>query len=390
MRTPAIVTALGGVLPNTSETTLLRACLLNGEFGLAAWETWSRASGDLKTAVAEDKDGIKRLAPLLYGNLRANNATIHASVLPYLRAIFAREQMRTRTYLRICEQVLGVLDEAGVPVIVLRGAAAAITVYDDPALRHCHDLSLLLPPQDMTRAVDAMCRHGLDVSMDRQPTSSWRDVLLRHESTLPIELHSRLFEESLYDLPYDLVQQRASEARVGDRTVMVLAPTDALLHLTGHASYSPSRRTMRWLCDAWHILRNTPDLDWELLVDTGQRAHLALPLAVSLGYMAEELGANVPRSAQRRLLDAVDMVDAFERDIALRGARTTASESGWERLRRVPGGWQVRLRVLGWLVFPSVRYVRESSGAHGGAGAVMHYLLRLTRFASAGVRAATG
>ena len=147
---------------------------------------------------------------------------------------------------------------------------------------------------------------------------------------------------------------------------------------------------MRWLCDAWHILRNTPDLDWELLVDTGQRAHLALPLAVSLGYMAEELGANVPRSAQRRLLDAVDMVDAFERDIALRGARTTASESGWERMRRVPGGWQVRLRVLGWLVFPSVRYVRESSGAHGGAGAVMHYLLRLTRIARAGVRAATG
>ena len=79
------------------------------------------------------------------------------------------------------------------------------------------------------------------------------------------------------------------------------APADSLLHVCGHASYSKSRQSLRWLTDAWLIVNRHPDLDWDLLLDCARRSHLALPLSVALSYLANDLNAPIPLRFLNRL-----------------------------------------------------------------------------------------
>lgn len=371
----AVTTALTVILPSPEQTWLLRACLQDGEAGREAWRVWRELAGDAKAAMAEDRWGVKRLLPLLYSALRRNGAEVDAALLPYLRTVFAREQMRTATYLRICGDVLTAVEREAIPTILLRGAATAVTSYEDPALRHCHDISLLVGPDDMRRAAGALRGCGLTSAVP-EPSAYATDVYLRHESTLTVELHTRLFEVPFYDLPMADVLPRTREASVGGTPARVLSPTDALLHACGHASYSPSRKTLRWVCDAWHLLRRHPDLDWDLLIETARRSRLTLPLAVTLRYLAEELGAPVPAVVLKQVERDATRAPAVERDVALRGARLGSGQEQPALLRRIPGGWRVRASVAVWLLFPSRQYVREVMGVRGGVRVWAQYALR--------------
>src|SRR5439155_15430049 len=139
----------------------------------------------------------------------------------YLRLAYMREQMRSATYLRICADVLETLERDAVNVIVLRGAAA-VSLLADPALRHCHDIDLLVRPSDVERAVDALERRGLG-SPDATLKQASSGVTLRHASGLPIALHTRLFDAPLYDLSFDDVSSRTRNAPLGGRAIRVLS-----------------------------------------------------------------------------------------------------------------------------------------------------------------------
>jgi hypothetical protein len=154
----------------------------------------------------------------------------------------------------------------------------------------------------------------------------------------------------------------------------VLSPADTLLHVCGHAFYSASRESLRWVGDAWHIVKRYDDLDWELLCASAERGHLTLPLLVTLRYLAESLGAPVPAMVLGRLEGAVERAPDVERDVALRAARTGACESVSALLGRVRGGWRVRAMTVLWLLFPSRAYVRNVTGRRGSAA--RHYLER--------------
>ena len=370
-----VATALTVILPSREQTWLLRASLQHGDAGREAWRVWRELAGNAKTAMAEDRGGVKRLLPLLYSALRRNGAEVDAALLPYLKTVHAREQIRTATYLRICGEVLGALEREGIPTIVLRGAAAAVTAYDDPALRHCHDISLLVSSEDLPRAAIALRGNGLTSAM-RDPGTFTTDFELRHESTLMVELHTQLFEVPFYDLPMADVMPRTRHVSIGGKPARVLSPTDAFLHACGHASYSPSRQTLRWVCDVWHILRRHPELDWDLLIQTARRSRLGLPVAVTLRYLAEELGAPVPGVVLKRVVRDAARAPAVERDVALRGARMGSGQGPSELLRRIPGGWRVRAWVALCLLFPSRQYIREVMGVRGSFRLWAQYALR--------------
>ena len=369
---------LSALLPSPEQTWLLRACLLDGEDGRDAWRAWRGLAGEPKAAMAEDRWSVKRLLPALYSALRRNGAPVDPALLPYLKLAYVREQIRSRTYLGICRDILTTLAEASVPVVVLRGAALATTVYPDPAIRHCHDISLLVRERDIARGTQALQGRGLV----RAPVGASAGVIvgaaavLRHETTLPVELHTRLFGVPLYDLPPSEVWPRTREVSVAGADARILAPADALLHVCGHASYSPGRDSLRWVCDAWYLIAANPDLDWDLLLKSAERGRLTLPLAVTLRYLSAQLGASIPESVLERLERCARHAPAIERDVALRGARVGACENLGVMLRRVPASWRVRAQIVAWLLWPSREYVRDIVGIDGSAAALLHYVRR--------------
>jgi hypothetical protein len=47
-RAPALADTLAVILPTREQTWLLRACLLSGDSGRAAWRTWTARAGDMR------------------------------------------------------------------------------------------------------------------------------------------------------------------------------------------------------------------------------------------------------------------------------------------------------------------------------------------------------
>jgi hypothetical protein len=62
--------------------------------------------------------------------------------------------------------------------------------------------------------------------------------------------------------------------------------------------------TPNWAADAWFLLNRHPEIPWQELVEWSSRGALALPLAVTLGYLVRDLSAAVPGTVLDALEDA--------------------------------------------------------------------------------------
>jgi Uncharacterised nucleotidyltransferase len=263
--------------------------------------------------------------------------------------------MRNQIFRRICSAVLLAFEKAGLPALVLKGTALAETVYASPVLCHCHDIDILLPLEEMNRAT--LLLRSLDFRVThRQIAAQKDDVRMEHESDLPLELHSSLFQISYYDLPLSEIWARSQSCDIAGVGARILSPPDNLLHVCGHAFYSRGRSLLRWVSDAWFIIERHPELDWDLLLHCARQSRMVLPLCVTLGYLAESLQARIPVTFLERLGDAARRADALEREVAMRGA-----------LAAVPGGfiglvhkikeWREILFFVCWVLFPSPGYL---------------------------------
>lgn len=357
---PALSHVLSVILPWPEQTWLLRACLYSGESGRRAWEVYHRLAGDLKKALLKNAQGIKTLAPLLLNALQRNEVVVEAALLTYLRTAYLREQLRSKTYRRILRDVLSALDTEGISHILCKGSALADTVYADPALRHCHDIDILfLTEDDLFRAASLFPSIGFVSSWEACGPEA-RPTTLIHESGLPLLLHRRPFRIPQYSMPLEDLWRRSQIQPVVGIPTRILSPIDNLLQVCIQAaSCSGSRESLRWVPDAWNIMARHPDLEWEILLECATQNYLALPLSVTLGYLAKELNAPIPPAILHRLHTAASETDAAMSETALSTA-LAGMRPDLKRLIRIGGGWYAKALLIKWIVFPSPGYLRSA------------------------------
>jgi len=137
-------------------------------------------------------------------------------------------------------EVGGALTAAGIDHAVIKGAANRLLLYENPALRACHDLDVLVSPGDRLRAATALTRIGFLPAPD--PRSISREIVLRRGSA-DVDLHWSLLREGR--LRVDLTQNLLARRRQsGD--MWVLADDDALFLLLVHPAFAKH-------LDAWEM-----------------------------------------------------------------------------------------------------------------------------------------
>lgn len=282
--------------------------------------------------------------------------------------------MRSRTYYRICGEVLRALRDADVPVIMLRGGALAATVYPDPAVRHCHDIALLVREADVGRAGAALLQTGR-TSVPWNPADGGPAAILRDGTSLPIELHTHLLDIPYFSFDRSAVIDRCECVTIAGVETLVLCPDDALLHVCAHASYSEARRSMRWLTDVFYLVRQGR-VQWGRLLQSASAARVDWPLYTALMYAQEQLDVAVPPEVLGALGQRASAAPAVARDIALHGVRAGDNASLRVLFSRMPEGWNVRLAAMYWFLFPSRAYVRDIVGVTGHFGLTRHYARR--------------
>ena len=298
--TPSLSFALSLVLPTQEQTLLLRTCLLPRDLARQAWGEWRSRYNGTEIEFVGNSPSVRKLRLLLFNAFQQHDLHADKKTRTYLRLAYLKEELRSKIFRQICRAVLQLLQREGFAAIVLKGTALAETVYGNPMLRHCHDIDVLLPDDQLSRAATLLPQLGFRRASPRIKPINAR-VRLEHDSELPLELHRDLFGIPFYNSTLAEMLAQTQTKLVTGVPVKILNPCDNLLHVCGHASYSASRQSLRWVTDAWFIMNKHPDLDWNLLFDNIRRNRLALPLSVMLRYMAESLGATIPSNFLGRL-----------------------------------------------------------------------------------------
>lgn len=242
------------------------------------------------------------LAPLLFKRLKQGGARdlVPADIWErLLLAYFAGSDRNSRLY-RALRPVLGGLQDAGIPVIVLKGVFLAGVVYGDVAVRPMCDADLMVPRAQAARAQAVMLDMGgvPEYSEDIESRCK-RDAHLPgvvfHD--LAVEIHWTIASPTgPVKIDVDGLWNRAQPACVAGVRVLALSPEDLLLHLCLHSSYREGMKAgLRPLCDISEtILRFRDEVDWARLAARAIEWGAARYAGLTLSLARSMLGAQVP------------------------------------------------------------------------------------------------
>jgi hypothetical protein len=362
--------------PTETETALLRACLHSGPSARDGWARWREGRKSSGAALCAELANWRTLLPLLERSVARSAIDVGPDVRSYFRATALREELRAERYQKIAGAGLTALEDGGIAAMVVRGAALAATVYPAWPLRHCHDLDLLIPPGQLAAAEDALVRAGFRRTAHK--AASRVDAIVEHAAGLGISLHTRPFAVAYHHSDADTFARGSRRITIDGVVVSTPSPEATLVHVLGHATYSSSRRNLRWVADAWHVLSGHPHLDWDDVVVRIAAHRLDLPVSGLLGYLAA-FGLPVPADALAQVRERAGHADRLAEDVAL-GGITAATQGDVMGMWRSAQSWRGRLRLARWVVAPTPAYVREAFAVPTDWLIPLCYLYRPARF----------
>ena len=244
-----------------------------------AWDNFTPADWDLFAQMAE-REGV---APLMYWKLKDSAVDVPPSTFNLLRSTYYQTLAHNTLMYQELERILEALGAAGIPVIVLKGAALAATVYEDIGLRPMGDLDLLVGREDITSAAETMKAIGFHrVSKDRIPGLNdliGHAFLLMSEAqrNIAVELHWNLIEGNA-DWRSPSIHwfwKQTCEADQANNKGFVgidwlsLNPTANLLYLAAHLmlQHGLSQARLLWLFDIHQLISNSyEEFRWSELI----------------------------------------------------------------------------------------------------------------------------
>jgi Uncharacterised nucleotidyltransferase len=173
------------------------------------------------------------------------------------------------------DQLLETFASAGVPVVLLKGAALAHRIYPNPSLRPMVDIDMLIDAGDTDRAIELVVsglgysfasRHGSHLSgrMHHLPVAT----MARSGFHIPLEIHlDTMSPNQAGSLTFaTLTAKPQSFPRGTGPDGLALGHTDMLRHLTRHA-FEPARRVrLIQLYDLWRYQKLFhEEIDWRTL-----------------------------------------------------------------------------------------------------------------------------
>jgi hypothetical protein len=138
-------------------------------------------------------------------------------------------------------KLLRQFNQAGIPIIVLKGAHLAAIAYEHIGLRTMADIDLMVHLTDMERSCDLMTQLGYH----SQSTSSDLDNIqfVKHHlpdfyrpNTTPVEIHWTIGHLSTpFRVDLNGVWERAQTCTLAGEQSLILSPTDLIVYLCMHA-----------------------------------------------------------------------------------------------------------------------------------------------------------
>jgi hypothetical protein len=287
------------------------------------------------------------MAPLLFWSLALDGWPANApeDARRRLERSFYTSTAANIVLLDELKRILKALNAQGIPVIVLKGAALAPTVYPDPALRPMRDLDLLVRPKDLDAALAALKRLG------------YRG-LMRNYFRYHVFMQGGTGGETAVELHWSLIdyagrQEAGTVERLwggaeilrleGGAEALALNPAAHLAYLCDHLWKQHGGGLRLLWCFDIHLLASSGRVDWEAVIAAARASCSQTAVRESLGLAQRYFGTQASQGVREAL--EVMPVEA--------GRRGNPAAETWRSL-----DWHDRLGMLQGLFFPSPAYVR--------------------------------
>lgn len=284
---PASVRRTGGCWPTREQTLLLRAALLPETEARAAYAAW-RATADIDRV----DPASYRILPLLAHNLGGTDP-----ILARARGVLRHTWSRNQRLFHQASCAVKALQETGIPVMLLKGAALGLRCYASLGHRPMNDVDVLVPPERSAEARTVLARLGWRPSYDVVPghLPYVHAVGLTIGPGLDLDLHWHAIYERRRPEDEQPFWENAEPLRGRAIDALAPSPTDLLLQVAAHGlRWSPSP-PLQWAADLVVLLRaEGTRVDWDRLLARAREAGFVLHLDATLSFVHGELGASVP------------------------------------------------------------------------------------------------
>lgn len=301
---------LHGIAIRPDQVALLKAALFPPDEALRHWAAWKRLRALPDDLPADDErlpqlfDPLdldsQRLLPLVYRNLERTADPLVRS----LRGVYRYTWMANQRHLLQLKAVVGVLDEAGIPTMMLKGIPLSLAHYRDLGVRHMGDLDVLVP----TEHAEAAC-HLLEGPPLRLTTTDY-DRRYRHllhaahyhnRQGVDVDLHWNLLVQHNYPGADAAFWAASTPYPLEDGpTSLILSPTHQLYHNLVHGYQWGETSAIRWVADSHVIYANHP-VDWDALLAVAAQQRMVVPVRHGLELLRREFRLTIPPEVQFRL-----------------------------------------------------------------------------------------
>lgn len=218
------------------------------------------------------------------------------------RFVWAKNQLR----LDRCIQVIDILQRAHVPVMLLKGMGRIASNPTLASSRFVRDIDILIPPEKIPVACDALIFNGWRPVTGMLPGLSRAEPFGRlfisgpdgkqDEDDFHVDIHRSVIHYGRSGTFDDIFWTRCRKGQLRGRIVNVPSETDQFLHAIIHATIADPARPVDWVIDAMDAAKG---IDWHLLEVELDRRRAGAAVADTLGFLEADLGLQVPDGIKR-------------------------------------------------------------------------------------------
>ncbi len=278
-----------GPFPNERQAWVLTAIFAPDAEALSAFAAW-RKTLDLQGPFDHE---VYRLLPLLY--LRLCKLKIEDDLMLRLRGVYHHAWVQNLCLLHETAPAIAALERAGVPTLMLKGAALAFSVNAPTAARPMADLDVAIPKDRITDATSVLEAAGWSSrALNLGARSILHAAAFRNTRGGEFDLHWHVLMETSRTPVDDCFWKTAKPFILNGVATRTLDPALALLHTLVHGLRANPVPPVRWVADANTIIRQVKDLDWNLLLTMARIGQVTQRVRLGLVYLAQSFGATVP------------------------------------------------------------------------------------------------
>jgi hypothetical protein len=271
--------------------------------------------------------GRHGLLPLLFYTINETGIRdkIPENIYENLRRSYLSTLLKNQQLIQTFEPILESFSSHDIPVMLLKGPALCMTIYEDMALRPFADIDILVHKKDVKQCQKIMDEQEFVIIRDQYfPIPDDQNDELGcewsyHRHGQVVELHWDLLNRlEPFQVDISRFWEHAIQIDLKGKPVSIMDPTSQLSHLCLH-QYRHHWMYMRDLLDVAIMLdRKRDEIDWErLVIDSKQQgfgrciyytvmlSHQLLGIDIDDVPMAKILGRHKPNLLARSMKDLI-------------------------------------------------------------------------------------